>query len=361
MLAPTPVLKPSPMDISALFSGTWTLFKKKFGLYLLIMISAFAVTFVVTALFVLIIVGMVGGLAAGATPGAGVIATMAIGYLVVIVVAFLAIYKSQAMTIYAAYEVAQGNTPTFSSTMRGTRGFLPRLLVLFVLGLLITIVIGGLFALLMAGVIGTTAANNDTSGAFAMLGLMMLVMFISVPVVYFFAIKLLYVLPVMAIEQADGISALKRSWKLTNGAFWRTLGYVLLVGIAIGVVSTVISFISQIAMIPWLRSLDSVQYSNDPAAVLGVLMTGLPLMIVPAILSVVFEIVAVPFTLIYVTVMYIDQVRRSELPAGFTGGYTPSYGAGYTPPSNPPQQTYPTPPPNPPQPGTGYPPPPPPQ
>lgn len=367
MIAPTPLLKPSPMDVSALFSGTWTLFKQKLGLYLLIMFSALAVVVAALVLYIVLIFGLVGGAASGVTPSWAIIAGLTIGYLVLIIGSVLVLYKSQAMVIYGAYEVAQGRTPTFSSTLSGTRGFVPRMLVLLVLGLLIMIVIGGLFGLLIVGIVGTSAANKDPSGVFAMIGVMMMLMVISLPVFYFFAVKLLYVFPVMAIEQEDGITALKRSWKLTNGAFWRTLGYLLLVGIALGVVGTVISFISQISMIPWAQSLQTVQYTNDPTAVLGVFMAAIPLLIIPIVLTFVFEVVAIPFTLVYITVMYIDQVRRSEMPAGFTGGYTPSYGTGYpqpgygAQPGYPQQQSYPAPPPNPQQPGTGYLPPPPPQ
>lgn len=45
----------------------------------------------------------------------------------------------------------------------------------------------------------------------------------------------------LVVEGASGSTALRRSWRLTKGAFWRTLGILVLSGIVAGIVSSILS------------------------------------------------------------------------------------------------------------------------
>lgn len=345
MLAPTPLLKPSPIDISGLFSGTWAIFKQKFGLFLLIMLGGFVAAVVASLLYVVLLIGLVGGLAAGGAPPVGAIAVLSVGYIVLLIGIALVMYKAEGMVVYAAYETAQGHTPTFSSVLKDTKGFLPRMMVLLLLGVLVSLLILGLYIAIVVAMVGSSISNNDPSAAIAAAGVVIMLSFLLLPVMYYFMVKLIYVLPAVAIEQLDGISALKRSWTLTKGAFWRTLGYLLLAAVLLGVIQTIISSISQIFMIPLVQSAQLNPSSNDPAQVLTALSAMIPALLIPSIITLLFEVLAIPLLLVYVTVMFIDQVRRSELPAGYTGGYVPPSGPGYPQPGYPqqgyPQQGYP--------------------
>jgi hypothetical protein len=154
---------------------------------------------------------------------------------------------------------------------------------------------------------------------------MALMMLILLPLSYYFAVKLLYTVPATAIEAVGGIDGMKRSWRLTNGAFWRTLGYYLVAAIAVSIASSTISGIGQVGMVPMFASMGSSTNSRDPGAVLAAMAGLIPVFVIMGLLILALEAVAVPFMQTYITYMYIDQVRRSEMPAGGSG-YSPTGG-----------------------------------
>lgn len=350
MLAPTPLLKPSPMDVMAVFSGTWTIFKNKFGLWLAITLAGIMAVTVVVLIFALVIAGSIASMVDGATPGPVAVIALVVGYLAVLVLAYLVMLKVEGMIVLGAYEVAQGRTPTFSGLMAGTRGFLPRVTVLVALGMAAVLLISVVMGLIFAGMVQSASSSSSSAAGLGLVGVIMVTMVILTLVAYYFMVKLLYVVPLIAIDQLDGISALKRSWKLTDGAFWRTLGYVLLLVIVVSAVSTIVSFIAQIFMIPAMASLGAMQNNNDPAAVFAALMAATPFLVLPLLLYLAYQIVVTPFMCVYFSVMYIDQVRRSELPPG----YVPPSAAGYAQPGFPPNNPGGYPPPPPPPPGQSY-------
>lgn len=344
MLAPTPLLKPSPIDIPGLFSGTFAILKRKVGLFVLITLAGWAAMVIGIAVFILLMFAAVAAISgAGAAPGTiGVLVLlMVVAYFALVVGMMLVQYKTNAMVILGTYEVAQGRTPTFSSLLSGTKGFLPRIVSLLLLMFLAALVLLGLFTLVVFLMIPKGTSQDDPAASVRAAMVLMLLMFAMIPVMYYFMVKLLYVFPAVAIEQIDGISALKRSWTLTKGAFWRTLGYVLLAALALSVVSTVVSVISQIFMIPAMASISAstsgYRYgdSPDPAQIASALGGIAGMLIIPIVLYTVYELFAIPSILTYTTVMYIDQVNRSEMPA------PAPYNPGPVPPQGYPQAGYP--------------------
>lgn len=89
-----------------------------------------------------------------------------------------------------------------------------------------------------------TAAGDPSAvlgamlGSFALMGLIGLVFAIAGA---YFGTKLAFVPTIILLERLTIIPAIKRSWQLTNGNFWRTLGTQLLIGVIINVASQVIS------------------------------------------------------------------------------------------------------------------------
>jgi hypothetical protein len=79
------------------------------------------------------------------------------------------------------------------------------------------------------------------------------------PVGLWLLTRLAFVLPAVYAEQQGVGKALERSWELTRGAFWRTFGLFLLLGVMLYVLSFVLTpvFVGAAAVIPeaplWLR------------------------------------------------------------------------------------------------------------
>jgi len=200
--------------------------------------------------------------------------------------------------------------------------------VLVLLGVAAGVVVSLIIGLLAAGVY--SSASNGNNGAAGALGLLLVIIYLAfIPLAIFLATRWLYVVPVIAIEQASGIPALKRSWNLTKGAFWRTLGYSILPALAVAAVSYAIYLLSAALLTPF-----AAQGSGNAGsvAVTG-LMTAAPIVLfITLLMQAVVQLFSLPFLQSYTTYMYMDQVRRKEL-----GQQYPQQGQQYPPQQYPPQ------------------------
>jgi hypothetical protein len=102
------------------------------------------------------------------------------------------------------------------------------------------------------------------------------------------AIRLLFGIQMVVLEGRRGVPALRRSWELTDGCFWRVLGLNLVIGLAAAVAGVVIGIpltaAAQSADVDWLALLASM-------------------------LS---QTVVAPFVAIATTLLYFDLLERSE-------------------------------------------------
>lgn len=335
------MLRPSPLDISGLFAGTLEVLKRRLGLFLLIALLPLVVATVLIGAGVAVavsagVIAVAGG--SGQAIPVGVvlgIALAAVGFLSTLLVQL----KSLAMLSVGAYEVAQGGHPDLRGLLARTRGFLPRMAPVIAIGIAAVAVAYASLFVLVAGAIGTAGRGGRGAGAAAggLILLVVLLFLLVIPLSFIVQTKFLYTIPAIAIEQVGGIDGLKRSWNLTRGAFWRTLGYYLLASMAVAAVGYIVSFASQLLATPMLGG--SFNRGSEPAEVVAGLVALIPVYLVLVGMQLVVQLVTTPFLQTYVTFMFVDQVRRSEYPANGYGGMAPAY--GYIP--GPPASGYPQP------------------
>jgi len=333
VLTPTPMLRPSPLDISGLFSGTFQALKQRFGLFLLIALLPVIASAVLVGAGVAIaisagVVAYASNFRGGAVPigilvGAGV---MVVGVIATVLIQL----KSQAMMAVAAYEIAQGARPDLPGLFQRTRGFLVRLTpVIFIAVGALAVIYGAMIALGVGSAV--TASRGGRSGGAAALGLIgaiFLFVIVLVPVSIYVQTKLLYTIPAVAIEQLGGVEGMKRSWRLTKGEFWRTFGYYLLASLAVGAISYLVSLLGQMTTLPMMSRFDG---SASSSQMMGQLAALVPVYLLIFGLQMVVQLITGPFLHAYVTYMFVDQVRRSEMPANPYGSPSPGYGYGYQP------------------------------
>jgi hypothetical protein len=361
------MLRPSPLDISGLFAGTFTALKQRFGLFVLISLLPFIVSVVLVGAGVAIALST--GLVAYASNarGAAIPVGILIGavlFVVGIVATVLVQLKSQAMMSVAAYEIAQGARPDVRGLFQRTRGFLPRMVPVILIAFVVVAAIYAVIFTLVFGAVGAASSGGRASSAAALgvVGALALLFVVLVPLAFYVQIKLLYTLPAVAIEQLGGIDGMKRSWGLTRGEFWRTFGYYLLASVAAAAISYVVSFVTQMAMVPMMSGLNR---TTSGAEAIGQLAALLPVILLTFLLQMAVQLITVPFLHAYITYMFIDQIRRGEIPAAPAYGYgTPGqgYAPGYPPAPQPqagpysaqPPQGYPQQGQGYPQPGQGY-------
>ncbi|OAV59514.1 glycerophosphoryl diester phosphodiesterase membrane domain-containing protein [Enteractinococcus helveticum] len=125
--------------------------------------------------------------------------------------------------------------------LRGQWGKLVGLLALMVAAVIVIYLVMALLLVLVAAAV-FAGGEPDSGGAIAaaIFGFLLAVILPAIAAV-FFAIRWHLVIPAMVVEDIGIFAALRRSWGLTRGYFWRTLGIALLFGIILGFVSVVIT------------------------------------------------------------------------------------------------------------------------
>ena len=159
--------------------------------------------------------------------------------------------------------------------LRGQWGRIFLLLLLIAAGIVVLTLV---FALLVFFVVSGTVSNADSNNVGTIIGAIlatMAVMAIPAVIGLFFMIRWYLVVPAMVVEDIGVFAALRRSWNLTRGHFWRTLGITLLFAVILGFVSAVIvtpiSFISGFVM----ASMGTETQFNAGMLVLNVVITAI--------------------------------------------------------------------------------------
>ena len=154
----------------------------------------------------------------------------------------------------------------------GVRRFLP----LFLATLLIFVAAMVIAIPLMLLLVGSAALSGNVAAAAGGFLLFFLVFFVLALAAW---VKLMFITPIAAAEQAGPIEILRRSWNLTKGHFWKLLGFVLLLFIVAMVVMIVVSMILGLFVMMLFGG-------QEPGSTSYVLMT-----IISALLSAVFSAV----------------------------------------------------------------------
>ena len=332
------------MTLGGIFSTTFAIFRRRLGLFIGLTAMPVAVTLVVAIILGVVIFAVVGTLFASFNGDGIVPALLLLGliYVVGIIIMGLSYVYAQGMMVIAACETMEHRYPSFAEVRQLSKGFLGRyvgvylLLTLAVLVLTILCYIPMILGAVSAFSQLTSRHSSPQAGITSFAGGFLLSLLLSLTVAVAIAVigvRLAYLIQITATEKLRGMAILKRSWDLTRGEFCRTLGFLLLPALALSVVHFVLNITANV--ISSAAGSVSTDLKTQTIAMLtvGAIFAGLSLIV---------SLVETPLMLIYVTVMYVDQVRRSALPAHGYGpagyqppGYAqaPAYGpAGYQPP-----------------------------
>ncbi|MFI6293015.1 glycerophosphoryl diester phosphodiesterase membrane domain-containing protein [Nonomuraea sp. NPDC050790] len=178
--------------------------------------------------------------------------------------------------------------------VKGRIGALFGVVVLVGLVMLAPVVpIVGLFALLVAN----TSSPQD---AFGLIGLGLLMILLYAVYALFFNTRFAFAAPIVVLEGRGPVEAMKRSWRLVSGDFWRVLGILLLTGILAYLVSSVLSVPFSLA-----SSLLGVTGSDG----VGVIALSAVLLAIGSTLA---AMIVYPFQAAVAGLLYADRRMRSE-------------------------------------------------
>ncbi|MDK7338647.1 hypothetical protein [Pauljensenia sp. UMB0895] len=113
----------------------------------------------------------------------------------------------------------------------------------------------------------------------------------------FFHVRFIFAQTVCAVENLSPFKALKRSWKLTHGVAFKTLGRTILIAMVMGAIGSIFSGV--------LSTFTTFTISTDPQMYL----TAIPL---AAVASTIVQMLVMPLSQTYIALMYVDERIRKE-------------------------------------------------
>jgi hypothetical protein len=265
-----------------------------FGLALLVTLAVVVLLGALAALAYLAAT-TVGGSASDAVLAAGAVGGVTLLYALSAVTGVVL----NGMLSYPVGEAVLGRKPTTGETWRHTRRMIPRLTGLcLVLLVPVLLVFGGLIAL----VVLAFTRGSDAGGVVGLLAIL-----VAFAGTVFVAIRLALATPALVLEDLGVLASLRRSWGLTDGRFWRTLGILVVTGLLVGIVQQVLSFGFQ--AVGTVLGLGLVSTTNgDPAGPLLVVVT-LGTSVLGAGLG---ALLTQPFSAAVTALLYTDARIRAE-------------------------------------------------
>jgi hypothetical protein len=131
-----------------------------------------------------------------------------------------------------------GGTITATEAWHLSKGRIPALFGVVGLMAVIMIVPVILFAAIMIALVTNFSSNE---GVGLIIGVALLFILLYIPYYLFFTTRFAFAAPVVVLEGRGPIDAMRRSWNLVTGDFWRVFGILLLTSLLVGVVSGVLS------------------------------------------------------------------------------------------------------------------------
>ncbi len=123
---------------------------------------------------------------------------------------------------------------------RGVQRFAMLLIAAILIGIagaILFFVIAMIVMLLVPGAMAGAQAGVPTPALATATGLMILLI---LPAIVYFGARLMVMTPVAAAEEGGPLALIGRSWRLTKGHTWKLIGFILLVGIAVGILGAAI-------------------------------------------------------------------------------------------------------------------------
>jgi len=200
------------------------------------------------------------------------------------------VYVANAAIVHAIGEAYEGRNPS----IRGSLGAVARRLLTLLAVMIITgLVIAGLMVLgFSAGVLAIALGDGGGLGAFA--GLLVIVATVFAAV--FIGIRWSLVPQTVMLEDNGPLASLGRSWSVVGGSTLRVLGYLIVIGLVIGLIVSSLTTVAN-------QLLTAGRLAFDPAMIAAQSVVG-------GLIGLIF----VPFTNAVFSLLYYDlRWRRGEL------------------------------------------------
>ena len=226
-----------------------------------------------------------------------------VGYIAILAGSFLAGILLDGVLSVAVSQLVIGKKITFKQSWALVK---PRLWSMLGASLLSMLAVGSPLLVLVILFFMSLYSGPGSDAFFSLFGLLLA---LAVPVVlasYVISIRFLYAPICAVLEEKGPIEAVKRSWALTSGSFWVTLGRVILINVVVGFIAgMIVQIIGIIAVIVMFTIL------GDPSSPSNVWSTIILYGVISALQMLAYSLV-VPILAAYQTLMYVDEKIRKE-------------------------------------------------
>ena len=250
----------------------------------------------------------------GETSGASMMAlipwpALIVTWLVSLVISLIT-YIALAATTHATAIAFGGGRPAVTQSLREALRRFGALAVVYLVSFFVTLsifLVGGAVA---ASLFLANVSNGAVQpGLFVFLALILIVALLAL--VVFIAVRWSFALAAVMIENARGLTALRRSWGLAVGSSWRILGYLLLFGLLAGLPAAVIGYVLTAFLGSGVAQTATGLIANPVEAFVSTFAIG----VIVALFS--------PFPTIGLTLLYFDVRWRRGEPVPQPGAPTP--------------------------------------
>lgn len=223
-----------------------------------------------------------------------------VGYIALLAGSFLAGTVLDGVLSVAVSQLVIGKKITFKQSWALVQ---PRLWSMLGASLLSMLAVGSPLLVLVILFFMSLYSWPGSDAFFSLFGLLLALALPVVLVSYVISIRFLYAPICAVLEEKGPIEAVKRSWALTSGSFWVTLGRVILINVVVGFIAgMIVQIIGVIAAIFMFTIL------SDPSNVWSTIMLyG----VISALQMLAYSLV-VPILAAYQTLMYVDEKIRKE-------------------------------------------------
>ena len=227
-----------------------------------------------------------------------------VGYIALLAGSFLAGTVLDGVLSVAVSQLVIGKKITFKQSWALVK---PRLWSMLGASLLSMLAVGSPLLVLVILFFMSLYSWPGSDAFFSLFGLLLALALPVVLVSYVISIRFLYAPICAVLEEKGPIEAVKRSWALTSGSFWVTLGRVILINVVVGFIAgLIVQIIGIIAVIFMFTILGDP--SSDPSTVWSTIMLyG----VISALQMLAYSLV-VPILAAYQTLMYVDEKIRKE-------------------------------------------------
>ena len=227
-----------------------------------------------------------------------------VGYIALLAGSFLAGTVLDGVLSVAVSQLVIGKKITFKQSWALVK---PRLWSMLGASLLSMLAVGSPLLVLVILFFMSLYSWPGSDAFFSLFGLLLALALPVVLVSYVISIRFLYAPICTVLEEKGPIEAVKRSWALTSGSFWVTLGRVILINVVVGFIAgMIVQIIGIIAVIFMFTILGDP--SSDPSTVWStIILYG----VISALQMLAYSLV-VPILAAYQTLMYVDEKIRKE-------------------------------------------------